>query len=110
MKRLVIPKINYDEDKYGDGYLSLCGLLLDDAIDHRWLDKLPLHWRLIVKMRFGLGYEPKSMEQLADILETDKESIRQIQNKAFGYLLDFFKCAEIQRDLEMKGWLELDEN
>jgi hypothetical protein len=105
---LLIPEIN-EWDGY-DGYLSLSGLLCDDLVDHAWFDKIPLHWRLVVKMHYGLGYTEQTFSELADIFGTDPETIRQMQNRAFAHLLDHFECARIQRDLEMKGWLELDED
>lgn len=86
-----------DSANMDDGYLEIVDMLLNDEIDHKWIDILPFNWRMLIKIHFGINYEPKSFEELAVIFRTDPEGVRIMQNKALGLLEDLLLSVDVRK-------------
>ena len=86
-----------DSASMDDGYFEIIDMLLNDEIDHKWIDILPFNWRMLIKMHLGINYEPKTFKELAVIFGTDPEDVRRMQNKALALLEDLLLSADVRK-------------
>ena len=67
---------------------------------HEWLDLLSEKQRIVLERRFGLnGYEPCTLEELAEELGLTRERVRQIQIEALDSLRRVVRRNGITRDV-----------
>jgi len=67
---------------------------------HQWLDQLSEKQRIVLERRFGMnGYEPCTLEDLADELSLTRERVRQIQIEALDSLRRIVRRQGITRDV-----------
>ena len=64
-----------------------------------WLDSLSDKQRLVIERRYGLGgYEPATLEELADELKLTRERVRQIQQESLQRLRRTLGARGVGRD------------
>lgn len=66
------------------------------------LKRLPARQREIVKLRFGIGYEPHTLSECGLIFEITRERVRQVQNVALSVIHVLFQ--QKLKDVAGKGW------
>lgn len=50
------------------------------------LSSLDIEWKTVITLRYGLnGQQPKSLEEVAEVLGTSVEAIRSLENNALRY-------------------------
>ncbi len=67
---------------------------------HQWLDQLSEKQRIVLERRFGMnGYEPCTLEDLADELSLTRERVRQIQIEALDSMRRIVRRQGVTRDV-----------
>lgn len=70
-----------------------------DTLLAGWIDQLGERQRMVIERRYGLsGYEPETLDAIANDLGLTRERVRQIQLEALDFLRKLVKRGKISRD------------
>ncbi len=70
-----------------------------DTLLAGWIDQLGERQRMVIERRYGLsGYEPETLDAIANDLGLTRERVRQIQLEALDFLRKLVKRGKVSRD------------